>query len=265
MIDLNNFNLQGFDQAQFQGDNTALPQTAGLAGTTDQNGLFGATTTTNDIFGQTINTEAYGANFYGANQTLPGTTLDNNAVFGDTQAFNGTNIDTNAALGTTATDPNNLFGTTQVLPVTIETNAFFSNPTITQTQFKPTTTTQTKTTTQTTYGMTDTGQVGQTTYGTIPGAVHSEYLATGANQTTFNNYGVPMASVGYGTTAADLKNATQQKTFELTTPQTFTLPTTTQTIQTTQTTYDTAALPQTTQTEYTTTQTPISVPTTTQT
>ena len=58
MIDLNNFNLQGFDQAQFQGDNTALPQTTGLAGTTDQNGLFGATTTTNDIFGQTINSQS---------------------------------------------------------------------------------------------------------------------------------------------------------------------------------------------------------------
>ena len=92
MIDINNFNLQGFDQAQFQGDNKALPHTAGLAGTTNQNGLIGATTTTN-IFGQTINTETDGANSYGVNQTLPGTTLNNNAVFGDTQAFNGTNID----------------------------------------------------------------------------------------------------------------------------------------------------------------------------
>ena len=54
MTDLNNFNLQGFDQAQFQGDNTVLQQTAGLGGTTDENGLFGATTTTNDIFGQTL-------------------------------------------------------------------------------------------------------------------------------------------------------------------------------------------------------------------
>ena len=261
MIDLNNYNLQGFDQTQFQGDNAVLQQTAGLAGPTDENGFFGATTSTNDIFGQTLKTDTDGADFFGATQTLQGKTTDTNNFFGttntlesvpgtntylgDAQTFAGTTTDTNAIFGTTegitTTDPNNFFHTTQTLPGTVEANALFSNPTMVQTQFLPGTTTQTTTTTKTTYGTKDV-QPGQTNYDT------SQYLATGVNQTTYDNYGVPMASVGYGTTAADFPATTQTAIETNLPPQTFNIPTTTQT--TTQTTYDT---------------TPISVPTTTQT
>ena len=268
MTDLNNYNLQGFDQTQFQGDNNLLQQTAGLAGPTDENGFFGATTTTNDIFGQTIKTDTDGAaDFFGATQTLQGTTTDTNALFGatntletvngtntylgNTNTFGGTTIDTNTYFptteGVTTTDPNNFFGTTQTLPGTAETNAFFSNPTMAQTQFLPGTTTQTTTTTTTTntaYGTTD-AQIGQTNYN-VP-TTTSHYLATGANQITYDNYGVPMASVGYGTTAADLPVTTQAK-IETPPPQTFNIPTTT-TQTTTQTKFDT--IPTTTQTTYT--------------
>ena len=257
MTDLNNYNLQGFGQTQFQGNNAVLQQTAGLAGPTDENGFFGATATTNDIFGQTLKTDIDGADLFGATPTFQGTTTDTNALFGttntiqtvngtntylgDAQTFAGTTTDTNTYFGTTegvtTTVPNNFFGTTQTLPGTVEANAFFSNPTMTQTQFLPggTTTQTTTTTTKTTYGTADV-QPGQTTYGTVPTST-SQYLATGVNQTTYDNYGVPMASVGYGTTAADLPVTTQ-------TP--INIPTTTQT--TTQTTYNT---------------TPIAVPTTT--
>ena len=161
--------------------------------------------------------------------------IDTNTYFGPTE-------------GVTTTDPNNFFGTTQTLPGTVEANALFANPTMVQTQFLPGTTTQTTTTTKTTYGTTD-AQTGQTNLGAVPTST-SQYLATGVNQTTYDNYGVPMASVGYGTTAADIPPTTQTP-IETALPQTFNIPTTTQTTtQTkTQTTYDT---------------TPISVPTTNQ-
>ena len=87
MTDLNNYNLQGFAQTQFQGDNAILQQTAGLAGPTDENGFFGATATTNDIFGQTIKTDTDGADFFGTGQTLQGTTTDTNALFGTTNTL----------------------------------------------------------------------------------------------------------------------------------------------------------------------------------
>ena len=282
MNDLNNYNLQGFNQTQFQGDNAVLQQASGLNGPTDENGFFGATATTNDIFGQTIKTDTDGADFFGNTQTLQGTTTDTNTLFGatntletvtgtntygDAQTFTGATTDTNTFLGTTegvtTTDPNNFFGTTQTLPGTIEANAFFSNPTMNQTQFLPGTTTQTTTTTtKTTYGTTDV-QTGQINYDAIP-TTTSQYLATGVNQITYDNYGVPMASVGYGTTADDLTTTTQT-TIEATPPQTFNIPTITQTPTqtfnspittqtTTQATYDAypMSVPSTAQTTYTT-------------
>lgn len=191
-----------------------LQQTAGFAGAADANGFFGTTATTNDIFGDTLKTTTETNDF----QNFQGTTTDANAFLGNVQAFPGATTDTTgffgAAQGFTTSDPifaNQTLAGTQFLPTatgTTDPNAMFGATQVLPGQGIQQTTT---TTTQTTYNtqgfgipnqlVLDANNLPETigTYSLPSNAIQSEYPATGP--TTAD------ANIGYGTTMADYYNA----------------------------------------------------------
>jgi len=191
-----------------------LQETAGFAGVTDANGFFGTTATTNDIFGDTLKTTTETTDF----QNFQGTVTDANALLGNVQTFPGATTDTTdffgATQGFTTSDPifaNQTLAGTQFLPTTTgatDPNAMFGATQILPGQGIQQTTT---TTTQTTYNTQgfgvpnqfalDTNNLPETigTYALPSNAIQSEYPATGP--TTAD------ANIGYGTTMADYYNA----------------------------------------------------------